>query len=83
VQWATKFGAATRGAYEHLSDPSLFCTRLPELAKKLSQKHTLVSNHYRVTYKPPRGASNQPRIQMTTNRPRLRMLPTDNGNIAK
>ncbi len=81
VQWATDFAAATRGTYQPISDASLFRTLLPELAEKLSRKHTLVSNQYRVTYKPPRDASNQPRIQMTTDRPGLRMMPTDNGNI--
>ena len=81
AQWGTDFAAASRGSYEPIADSSLFRTRLPELAEKLSRKHTLVSNQYRITYKPPRGASDQPRIQMTTNRTGLTMLPTDNGNI--
>ena len=80
-QWGTDFATASRGSYEPISDPSLFRTRLPELAEKLSRKNALVSNQYRVTYKPPRGASDQPRIQMSTNRVGLTMWPTDNGNI--
>ncbi len=81
AQWGTDFAASSRGTYEPIADSSLFRTRLPELAEKLSRKHTLVSNQYRITYKPPRGGSDQPRIQMTTNRTGLTMLPTDNGNI--
>lgn len=83
AQWGTDFAAATRGTYQQLGDPTLFRTKLPELAEKLGQKHALVSNQYRITYKPPRDASDQPRIQMTTNRPGLRMFPTDNGNISQ
>ena len=81
AQWGSDFAVASRGSYEPIADPSLFRTRLPELAEKLSRKHTLVSNQYRVTYKPPRGASDQPRIQMSTTRIGLTMLATDNGNI--
>ena len=81
AQWGNDFAASSRGTYEALGDASLYRTRLPELAEKLSRKHTLVSNQYRVTYKPPKGGSDQPRIQMSTTRTGLTMLPTDNGNI--
>ena len=81
AQWGTDFAASTRGSYQPIADSSLFRTELPKLAEKISRKHSLVSHQYRVTYKPPRGASDQPRIQMSTNRPGLTMWPTDNGNI--
>lgn len=81
AQWGTDFAAASRGTYEVIGDSSLYRTKLPELAEKFNRKNKLVSNQYRITYKPPRGASDQPRIQMSTNRPGLTMWPTDNGNI--
>jgi hypothetical protein len=80
-QWGNDFAVASRGSYQAISDSSLFRTKLPELAEKLNQKNTLVRHQYRITYKPPRGASDQPRIQMSTKRPGLTIWPTDNGNI--
>ena len=81
AQWGGDYAASTRGTYEPIGASSQYIARLPELAEKISRKHSLISNQYRVTYKPPRGGSDQPRIQMSTNRPGLTMWPTDNGNI--
>ncbi len=79
--WATDFAAATRGRNMPMGSAIDFRSALPELAADLARKHKLVSNQYKVTYKPPRNASDQPRVQMGSRRKGVTVLPTDNGNI--
>ena len=81
TQWGTDFAAATRGRYQALGTAALYRTALPELAADLARKHKLVSNQYRVTYRPPKNASDQPRVQMGARRKGITVWPTDNGNI--
>ena len=80
-QWGTDIAVATRGKYEGILAANRYRTLLPELAEDLARKHKLVSNQYRVTYKPPEDASDQPAIQVGGTRSGVIMFPTDNGNI--
>ena len=81
ARWGAAFAEATGGRYQALADASAYRTLLPELAEDLARKHRLVSNQYRVTYKPPKDASDQPRIQMGSSRGALTAFPSTNGNI--
>ena len=81
TRWGTDFAAATRGRFEGLGVATQYRTLLPEIAADLARKHGLVSHQYRVTYRPPDGASDQPRVQVGTTRTGILTFPTDNGNI--
>ena len=80
-QWGSDIAASTRGKFESLGASHLYRTLLPALAEDLARKNKLVSDQYLVTYKPPKGASDQPRIQMRSLRRGLTVFPSDNGNI--
>ena len=80
-QWGSDIAVATRGTYEGILAANRYRTLLPELAEDLARKHKLVSNQYRVTYRPPDDASDQPAIQVGGTRSGVIMFPTDNGNI--
>lgn len=79
--WGADIAASTYGRFEPFVSPNAFRTLLPELAKDLARKNELVSHQYRATYKPPKDASDQPRIQLKTRRAGLNALVSDNGNI--
>lgn len=81
TRWGTDIAAATRGRFEALTIATQFRTLLPEIGADLARKHALVRHQYRVTYRPPRDASDQPRVQVGTTRTGLLTFPTDNGNI--
>ena len=81
TRWGTDIAAATRGRFEDLGVATQYRTLLPEIAADLARKHGLVRHQYRVTYRPPRGASDQPRVQVGTTRTGILTFPTDNGNI--
>ena len=81
TRWGTDIAAATRGRFEALTIATQYRTLLPEIGADLARKHALVRHQYRVTYRPPRDASDQPRVQVGTTRTGLLTFPTDNGNI--
>ena len=72
---------ATRGSFETLGTGSAFRTMLPELGEQIARKHELVSNQYRVIYRPPSSVSATPSISVGTTRRGLRPLPTVDGNV--
>ena len=80
-RWGTDLAAATRGRYEEIVVPTRYRTILPEFAADIARRHRLVRYQYRVTYRPPEDASDQPRVQAGTTRTGLVTLATDNGNI--
>lgn len=81
AQVASAAAESTQGSFETLRSGSAFRTMLPELAREIARKHELVSNQYRVTYRPPSGASAQPTISVGTTRAELRPVPTIDGNV--
>ena len=54
---------------------------LPELAGDIARKHRLTNHQYRVTYTPPAGTFDRPRISISTSRPNLNLFPTFDGNV--
>ena len=81
AQWGTDIAAATRARYEEMVVSTRFRTLLPEVAADIARRHRLTSHQYRVTYRPPEDASDQPRIQVGSARTGIAAMPTDNGNI--
>ena len=81
AQWGTDFAAATRGRYEDMVVSTRYRTVLPEIAEDLARRHRLVRNQYRVTYRPPDDAADQPRMQVGSARVGVVAIPTDNGNV--
>lgn len=79
--WGADFAAATRGRYEEMVVSTRYRTVLPEIAADLARRHRLVRNQYRVTYRPPEDAADQPRLQVGSARVGIAAMPTDNGNI--
>ena len=58
-----------------------FVNLLTELAWDLANKHRMVSNQYRVTYRQPRNPPTQPAIGVATTRQGLNLIPTLDGNV--
>lgn len=81
AQWGGDIAAATRARYEEMVVSTRFRTLLPEVAADIARRHRLTSHQYRVTYRPPDDASDQPRIQVGSARTGIAAMPTDNGNI--
>ena len=81
AQVGEHIGTVTRGSHESLAAGSAFVTVLPELAEDIARKHRRVSNQFRVTYAPPDGVSDQPRISIGSSRSGLSMIPTVDGNV--
>ena len=81
AQWGTDIAAATRARYEEMVVSTRYRTLLPEMAADIARRHRLTSHQYRVTYRPPEDASDQPRIQVGSARAGVAAMPTDNGNI--
>lgn len=81
ARWGTDMAAATRGRFEEMTVSTRFRAALPELAADIRRRHRLTRHQYRVTYRPPEDASDQPRVQVGTTRVGIATLPTDNGNI--
>ena len=81
TRWGTDIAAATRGTFADLNIATDYRTRLPELVNDISRRHRLTSHQFRVTYRPPEDASDQPRVQVGSARPGIAVWPTDNGNI--
>ncbi len=79
--WGADIAASTHGRFQPFVASTAFRTLLPELATDLARKNTLVSHQFRVTYTPPKDASDQARIQLQTKRAGLIAVVTDNGNI--
>ena len=79
--WGADIAASTHGRFEPFVSSNVFRTLLPELARDLARKNKLVSHQYRVTYKPPKDASDEPRIQMKSKRAGLNAFISDNGNV--
>ena len=79
--WGADFAAATRGRYEEMVVSTRYRTVLPEIAADLARRHRLVRNQYRVTYRPPEDAADQPRMQVGSARVGVVAIPTDNGNV--
>lgn len=80
-QWGTDIAAATRARYEDMVVSTRYRTLLPEIAADIARRHRLTSHQYRVTYRPPEDASDQPRLQVGSARLGILAFPTDNGNI--
>ncbi len=78
--WGADIAASTHGRFQPFVS-NAFRTLLPELAKDLARKNKLVSHQFRVTYTPPKDASDQARIQLQTKRAGLIAVVTENGNI--
>ena len=79
--WGADIAASTHGRFQPFVSSNAFRTLLPELAKDLARKNKLVSHQFRVTYTPPKDASDQARIQLQTKRAGLIAVVTENGNI--
>ena len=79
--WGSDFAASTRGRYEEMVVSTRYRTVLPEIAADLARRHRLTRNQYRVTYRPPEDASDQPRLQVGSARVGVVTIPTDNGNV--
>jgi hypothetical protein len=71
----------TRGSFERIAVNSAIVERLAELGRDIAQKHRMVSNQYRITYRQPRNPSAQPAIGVATEREGLQMIPTIDGNV--
>jgi len=71
----------TRGSFERITVPSAVVDRLTALGQDISRKHGFVSSQYRITYRQPRNASQQPAIGVATPRQGLQMMATLDGNI--
>ena len=79
--WGADIAASTHGRFQPFVSSNAFRTLLPELAKDLARKNKLVSHQFWVTFKPPKDASDQARIQLKTKRAGLNAVVTNNGNI--
>ena len=79
--WGADIAASTHGRFQPFVASTAFRTLVPELATDLARKNKLVSHQFRVTYTPPKDASDQARIQLQTKRAGLIAVVTDNGNI--
>jgi hypothetical protein len=71
----------TRGSFERIAVGTAIIERLTELGRDIAQKHRMVSNQYRITYRQPRNPSAQPAIGVATEREGLQMIPTIDGNV--
>ena len=71
----------TRGSFERIAVPTAVVDRLTALGQDISRKHGFVSSQYRITYRQPRNASQQPAIGVATPRQGLQMMATLDGNI--
>ena len=80
-QVGANIAEVTRGSIETLALANAFTTMLPELAQRIAQKHKLISNQYRLTYKPPDDISDQPSMSIAISRSGLKMVPTLDGNV--
>lgn len=81
VQIGEALAQNTRGSFERFAAASGFVNLLTELARDLANKHRMVSNQYRVTYRQPRNPSAQPAIGVATTREDLSLIPTLDGNV--
>ena len=81
VQIGEALAQNTRGSFERFASASGFVNLLTELARDLANKHRMVSNQYRVTYRQPRNPSAQPAIGVATTREDLNLIPTLDGNV--
>ena len=81
VQIGEALAQNTRGSFERFAAASGFVNLLTELARDLANKHRMVSNQYRVTYRQPRNPSAQPAIGVATTRDGLNQIPTLDGNV--
>jgi len=81
VQIGEALAQNTRGSFERFAAASGFVNLLTELARDLANKHRMVSNQYRVTYRQPRNPSAQPAIGVATTRDGLNLIPTLDGNV--
>lgn len=73
-------GQQMQGSYQDLAASTEFSAVLTALGKDIARKHTLVSQQYRVTYRPPSDASAQPAISVGSTREGLNVVPTLDGN---
>lgn len=71
----------TRGSFERITVNSAIVDRLTALGSDIAQKHRMVSQQYRITYRQPRNPSDQPRIGVATERQGLQVIPTIDGNV--
>ena len=81
VQIGEALAQNTRGSFSRFATTNGFVNQLTELARDLTNKHRMVSNQYRVTYRQPRNPSAQPAIGVATTREGLNMIPTLDGNV--
>ena len=71
----------TRGSFERITVNSAIVDRLTALGSDIAQKHRMVSQQYRITYRQPQNPSDQPRIGVATERQGLQVIPTIDGNV--
>ena len=81
MRWGIDIAEATGGGYRGLSSANGFRTLLPQLAEDIARKHRLMSNQYRVTYRPPEGISERPSVRVLTTRTGINMVPTRDGKV--
>jgi hypothetical protein len=83
VQVGVRVSEVTRGSYESLAASTAFVTALPELGQDIARKHTRVSDQYRLTYAPPDGVFDQPRIRVAVSDrySGVDLFPTLDGNL--
>ncbi len=83
VQAGVRVSEVTHGTYESLAASTAFVTALSELGQDIARKHTRVSHQYRLTYAPPDGAFDQPRIRVAVSDrySGVNLFPTLDGNL--
>ena len=81
MRWGIDIAEATGGGYRGLSSANGFRTLLPQLAEDIARKHRLMSNQFRLTYRPPEGISERPSVRVLTTRTGINMVPTRDGKV--
>ena len=71
----------TRGSLDYFIDSVDLVNKLPELGRDLANKHLLVSNQYRVSYRPPPNPSAQPAVGVLIGRAGVNSILTLDGNV--
>ena len=71
----------TRGSLDYFVDSVDVVNKLAKLGRDLANKHLLVSNQYRMSYRPPQNPSPQPAIEVLIRRAGLNSILTLDGNI--
>ncbi|HIE93233.1 MAG TPA: hypothetical protein EYQ83_10355 [Acidobacteria bacterium] len=74
-------GQQMQGSSETVPGSPGFTAALTTLGQDIARKHGLVSQQYRVAYRPPSDVSAQPAISVGSSREGLNVMPTLDGNV--